>query len=145
LGNDEAAVENFRRAIKLCEEKGLQREWPYINVGTLYNRLNDPQQALQNAEMAVKINPRADQAYFQMAKAYHSMSDWDKSVEALRKAIEIKPNSFEYHYTLSQIYRKTGRIKESGREIEICMKLQSSPVSRVEGNQTSESPPPLAR
>ena len=142
MGNDEAAVENFRKAIKICKEKGLQREWPYINLATIYNRLNDPKQALQNAEMAVRINVRADQAYFQMAKAYHSMSDWDKSVEALQKAIEIKPNSFEYHYTLSQIYRKNGKIKESGREIEICMKLQSSPGSTAEGNQTSETPLP---
>jgi tetratricopeptide (TPR) repeat protein len=140
LGNNEAAIEHFRKAIRLCEEKGLRREWPYINLGTLYNRLRDPQQALQNAEMAAKINPHADEAYFQMAKAYLSMSDWDKAAEALLKAIEIEPNSFEYHYTLSQAYRKAGKIEAGEREIAICLKLRSNSQSTKGEGPASGSP-----
>jgi tetratricopeptide (TPR) repeat protein len=126
LGNNTAAIDNYFTAIKLIEEKELRSAWPYINLSSLFNRQNSPEQALQYAEKAIEIDPKSDQAYFQMAKAHHAEGDWKREAEAIQKAIQINPDSPQYHYMLSQIYRRVGKAKESQQEMEIFKRLWSS-------------------
>src|SRR5439155_11947817 len=126
LGDNAAAIDNYFTAIDLMQEKKQRSAWPYINLSSLYNRQNSPEQALEYAEKAIEINPQSDQAYFQIAKALYARGDWKREAEAMQKAIEINPNSSQYHYVLSQVYRKVGKNKESQQEMEIFKRLWSA-------------------
>ncbi|MGD0011023.1 MAG: hypothetical protein ABSE93_21100 [Terriglobia bacterium] len=63
------------------------------------------------------MNPRADLAYFQIAKACRARQDWKGVAEALEKAIAINPSRPQYYYVLAAAYRKPGKIQESIRAI----------------------------
>ncbi len=116
VGENEAAVENWQRAIKLCEEQGLTSEWPFINLAAYYNRQNDSQQALHYSQKAVEKNPTSAEAYFQMGRAYRSREEWEQAAEALQKATTHNPDNAEYRYVLGMVYRKLGKVKESQAE-----------------------------
>jgi superkiller protein 3 len=116
VGEGDAAVENWKRAIELCEQQGLVSEWPFINLAAYYNRQNDPQQALTYSQKAVEKNPKAAEAYFQMGRAHRSLHQTEQASEALQKAIANNPDNAEYHYVLSLVYRKLGKNAESQAE-----------------------------
>ena len=116
IGENAAAVENWQRAIQLCDQQGEKSEWPYINLATFYNRQNDTQQALHYSQQAIQKNPASGEAYFQLARAYRSRQEWERAAEALEKAIANNPHSAEYHYVLSVVYRKLGKPRESQEE-----------------------------
>lgn len=112
VGENEAAVENWLRAVKLSEEQGLNSEWPFINLAAYYNRQNDPQQALNYSQKAAEKNPASGEAYFQMGRALRSRDEWEQAADALKKATTYNPENAEYHYVLSMVYRKLGKVKE---------------------------------
>lgn len=116
VGESDAAVENWRRAIELSEKQGLASEWPLTNLAAFYNRQNDPQEALAYSQKAVEKNPSAAEAYFQMGRAYRSLEKPEPAAEALQKAIANDPDNAEYHYVLSMVYRKLGKNAESQAE-----------------------------
>jgi tetratricopeptide (TPR) repeat protein len=113
LGDDAAALTNYRKSIQLNEQQHKQFDAPYVNLSSYYRRIGDSPAALEYALKALELNPQSDLAYYQMAKAYRTMEDWPRMAQALEKAIAINPSSAQYHYVVSFAYRKLGREKES--------------------------------
>ena len=117
MGNDEAAVASYEKAIQLMERQGRKSEWPYLNLCTMYNRLNKPDLALEYCRRALTLNPKSAQAWFESARAQMAQQDWAGAAKALQSAIEINPHFPKFHYVLSTVYRKMGRTAESESEM----------------------------
>src|SRR5439155_15175751 len=98
LDDETVALEAYLNAIRVADQKGLKFEAPYINLSAYYNRQSNPELALRYAQKAIKLNPKSDLAYYQMAKAYRSRDQWGRAAEALQNAISIKPSSTQYYY-----------------------------------------------
>jgi tetratricopeptide (TPR) repeat protein len=124
LGETEAALGSYDRAIRLNRERGADFAAPYINLSAYYNRLDDSERALEYARQALAANPRSDLAYYQMAKAYHRREEWTPAAAALEKAVAINTYSAQYHYLLAAVYRKLGKPAESQASIETFNRLQ---------------------
>jgi tetratricopeptide (TPR) repeat protein len=116
IGELDAAVASWKRALELSEQQGLNPEWPNINLAAYYNRQNDPEQALAFARKAVAANAESAEGHFQMGRAYRSLQRFEEAAAAVQKAIAANPDNAEYHYVLSVIYRKLGRTAESQTE-----------------------------
>jgi tetratricopeptide (TPR) repeat protein len=124
LDHDAAALEAYKKAIEVADKKGFKYDVPYINLGAYYNRLGNPELALQYAQKGVELNSKSDLAYYQMAKAYESRHELEQAAEALAKAISIMPSSAQYFYVLSQVDRKLGKPKESMEALQTFEKLK---------------------
>jgi len=124
LGNESAAIEDYQKALRICEQKGMNFDPPWINLSAYYNRHDEPDLAIKYAQKAIEINPKSDLAFYQLAKAYRFRGQWDQAAEALRSAIAVKPSSAPYYYVLSEIYRKLGKPKESEVAIDTFRKLE---------------------
>jgi tetratricopeptide (TPR) repeat protein len=116
IGERDAAVASWKRAIELCEKQGLSTEWPFINLAAYYNRQNEAGQALEYAQKAVEKNAESAEAHFQMGRAYRSLQRHEEAEAELQKAVKYNPDNAEYHYVLSIIYRKLGKTAESQKE-----------------------------
>jgi tetratricopeptide (TPR) repeat protein len=124
LGDETAAFQDYQRAIRFANQKGLKLEAPYINLSAYYNRHSNPEIAIQYAQKALGVNPGSDLAYFQMAKAYRSRLQWNQVATSLRKAIALKPASAQYYYILGEAYRKLGRPQDSEVAMSTFRKLE---------------------
>jgi tetratricopeptide (TPR) repeat protein len=113
LGDDEAAVTNYKKAIELCEARHAGFASAYVNMSTLLNRTGDREAALEFARKGLAANPKSDRALFQMAKAYEYKGDWNAAAGALNQAIELNPRASSYFYVLASVYRKLGKTEES--------------------------------
>ena len=127
LGNNAVAVENYHKAIELSRQQGLRYEWPYINLSTHYNRQNQPDQAVQFAEKAIEINPRAAHAHFEKGRALRTREEWEPAARALGRAIELDPRKAQYYYVLSYVYKRLGKEKASSEAMSMFRKLEQAP------------------
>jgi tetratricopeptide (TPR) repeat protein len=123
MGDDQAALANYEKAIQLMERQGGKSEWPCLNLCAMYNRLNKPELALDYCRRALAINPKSAQAWFEAARAHMAQQNWAGAAQALQSAIEINPRFPKFHYVLSTVYRKMGKAAESEREMAAYRKL----------------------
>jgi tetratricopeptide (TPR) repeat protein len=124
LDHEAAALEAYKKAIDVADKKGFKYDAPYINLSAYYNRLGNPELALQYAQKAIELDANSDLAYYQMARAYESRHELEKAADALAKAISIMPSSAQYFYVLSQVDRKLGKQKESMEALQTFEKLK---------------------
>jgi tetratricopeptide (TPR) repeat protein len=125
LGKDEAAVENYLKAVHLNEERKSNFASPYVNLTSYYNRTGQPELALQYSRKAIQVNPKSDSAYFQMAKTHRYLEEWSQAAQALENAIAINSHSSQYYYLLGTAYRHLGKHDESRAAMETFKKLES--------------------
>jgi tetratricopeptide (TPR) repeat protein len=113
LGDNEAALKNYKMAIQLQEQHNQRSEWPYIYLSAFYNHQQHATEALEYADRALAVNPSSDAASFEAAKAYRTQGEWQKAADTLRSAITTNPRVPEYYYVLGLMLRKLGRERES--------------------------------
>jgi tetratricopeptide (TPR) repeat protein len=123
LGDDAAAIANYKKAIEMNESRRAGFSSPYVNMSALSNRTGDRDAALAYARKALEANPKSDRALFQMAKAYEYRGDLNAAAEALTRAIAINARSSSYFYVLSHLYRKLGKVEESRQALETFARL----------------------
>jgi tetratricopeptide (TPR) repeat protein len=143
MGDDQAALADYEKAIQLMERQGRKSEWPWVNLCAMYNRLNKPEQALEYCRKAIALNPKSDQALFEAARAHMAQEKWDGAAKALQSAIEINPRFPKFHYVLSTVYRKMGKAAESKSEMAAYRKLFEQAKSQ-RPLDTAERPHPEA-
>jgi tetratricopeptide (TPR) repeat protein len=141
MGDDQAALANYEKAIRLMERQGGKSEWPYLNLCAMYNRLNKPELALEHCRKALALNPKSEQAWFEAARAHMAQQDWAGAAKALQTAIEINPRSPKFHYVLSTVYRKMGKAAESESEMASYRRLFEQ-VKSQRPLDTAERPHP---
>ncbi len=123
LGDDAAAIANYKKAIELSEARRAKFSSPYVNMSALSNRTGNPEAALAYARKALEVNPKSDRALYQMAKAYEYQGNFPAGVDALNQAIAINSRSSSYFYVLGTLYRKLGKPDESRKAMESFSKL----------------------
>lgn len=123
LGEDNAAIAHYRKAIELNEQNHGSFATPHVNLSGYYNRIGNTDSALEHARRAISVNAKADRAYFQMARAHERRGELEDARAALEAAIAINPRVSSFHYVLGTVYRRMGRQQESQQQMEIFRTL----------------------
>jgi tetratricopeptide (TPR) repeat protein len=138
LGDNEDALKNYNAAIRLEDRQQQKSEWPYIYLGSFYNRQKSAAEALLYASKATEINPASDTAYFEMAKAYRTQKQLQKAVDATRRAIAINPQLSDYYYVLGLMLRELGNQPESEDALKKYAQLQQQSNQPLPDRATQE-------
>lgn len=80
----------------------------HYNLGMIYGRQEKFNQAIQEYEMAVRLQPDHVMAHFKIALAYHSQDMLQKAEEKYLQVIEIFPRSALAYNNLGMIYENRG-------------------------------------
>ena len=124
LGDNDGALRNYNAAIRLEDRQEQKSEWPYIYLGSFYNRQKNAAEALLYARKATELNPASDTAYFEMAKAYRTQKQLQKAADAARRAIAINSQVSDYYYVLGLALRELGNQPESEEALKKYAQLQ---------------------
>ncbi len=90
-------------------------------------KANQPQQALDQFELALKANPNDPAANLLAASAALSLYKNDVAVKYAEKAHEVEPNNWKVHTTLVAAYAGAGMKPQRDQEREILRKLHDDP------------------
>jgi len=86
---------------------------PFEYLSAHYNRMRQPDLAIDFAHRALAIDSQCDLAYYDLAKAFQIENQWQKAADSVEKAIAINSSTAEYFYLLSKALRKLGKAPES--------------------------------
>ena len=124
LGEDEAAVATYEKAIAINESQGGHFVSSHVNLSAHYNRKGDSAKALVYAGAALKLDPKSDGASFQQAKAYEDMGRLEDAESALKQAIALNPRMSAYYYVLANIDKRLGKMKEREEALASFQRLE---------------------
>jgi tetratricopeptide (TPR) repeat protein len=99
----------------------------YTEKGLEALKANQPQQALDQFELALKVNPNDAAANLLAASAALTLYKNDLAVKYAEKAHEIDPNNWKVHTTLVAAYAGAGMKQQRDQEREILRKLHDDP------------------
>ena len=123
LGDDAAAISHYQRAIELNRERQGQFSSSHVNLSALYNRTGRSELAMQYVKDGLELDPKADGAWFQLAKANEKLGNLPAAVDAAKRAIELNGRTSAYYYVLAALYRRQGKAEESREALEQFRRL----------------------
>ena len=88
-------------------QHGKQAE-SYFNSGNLFLRLEENQQAINNYDHAIELNPKYASAYNNRGIAYARLGDNRQAIKEFDKSIELNPKVPEVYYNRAFIYGRLG-------------------------------------
>ena len=65
------------------------------NLGIIYRRRGRYEMAVRQYKKAIKVNPRDENIYYNLARTYFEWRRWKKALAALTKALKINPDFAE--------------------------------------------------
>jgi tetratricopeptide (TPR) repeat protein len=116
---NEAAIAAYRKAIALDQAASTHSEQPYLNLGILLAKSNQPAEAVPLLRQAERIAPNSNRVRYELGKAYFDLGQFDKAQPELEAAVRIDPKSRESHYLLGRIYQRLGKAELAAQEFKI--------------------------
>ncbi|PIR42295.1 hypothetical protein COV25_03105, partial [candidate division WWE3 bacterium CG10_big_fil_rev_8_21_14_0_10_35_32] len=96
------------------------------NMGDVYSRHNDLDNAIKEFSKAIEINSNYADAYHNRGSAYQSKGDIENAINDYRKAIEINPNIWQSSQNLAGIYFDKGDYEKSSKYMEAAFSKNPS-------------------
>jgi tetratricopeptide (TPR) repeat protein len=91
---------------------------PFIGLGRVLLKQNQPAEALPYLRQAVELGPAVAEAHEELGKAYSSLNQLAAAQKEIEKAIELAPKVARLHFMLGQLYRKAGLMEKAKAELD---------------------------
>lgn len=118
----------YKDAIPLFKEAAdndLLDSRPHYYLGCCYKNL-EMNQAVDEFQRAVDINPGYVEAYFELGESYVGINALDKGIECYKKALEHRPDYYEAMIRLSGVYTLQKNYKTALKTLEDAFSINES-------------------
>lgn len=98
---------------------------PHSQLGVAYTDLGDVAKALEQFQIALRINPDFPDPYANIGLLYYKMNQVDKAIEYFHKALQLKPASPETHNNIGLAYASLGKLDQAVASFQESLRLKS--------------------
>lgn len=105
LNDLESAAYHFKEVTRLDP----LRAGAYVNLGAVYNRLEQYDDAIQALRRGIQIDPQRAEGYYNLAVVYRKQGQPNLAVQAYLEATRINPRMVDAHYNLANLYLEMSR------------------------------------
>lgn len=122
-GEVEKALEAYRQVLNVDPGQAELAS----RVATLLTRQDEFPEAIDILKDAIKANPKADEAYLQLAFIYsHYLKKTDQAVDYVNRALALDPTNIDAYQRLYEIHLAAGDEKKARQALDRAGKVQSS-------------------
>ena len=143
------AIERFRKASELDRKFTQNLAIAYQQRAFSYAGDQRFQDALNDLNESIKINPRDARAYEQRAAIEIKINDYDKALADYAEAIKTNPGEIKYHLYRGYIYELRGDLQNAMADTDAALKINPKSKEAVERKQrlqkiqSQTAPPPV--
>jgi tetratricopeptide (TPR) repeat protein len=105
LGDTHSSIYHFKEVIRLDP----LRAGAFINLGAVYNRLGQLEDALTTLRRGIQLDANRAEGYYNIALVYRQLGQLDMAVNAYREAVRLNPRMYDAHYNLGNIFLEKGQ------------------------------------
>lgn len=95
----------------------------FVNLGWAYHQMGMTQEAIDETEMAISLNPDLCLGYNNLGIFYRTQSKVDTATTNLKEAIKLCPNYAEPHLHIGMIYESQGANQQAYQHFKQCYDL----------------------
>ena len=92
-------------------------------IAKLYTRFNQPEDALKEYLLLIKLNPKKADYYINAADLFEQRNDTNQAAACYQKAVELNPNNSATHAAFGFLLYKMNKNKIAEEEIATALKL----------------------
>lgn len=134
IAQDCIDAQNFREAVFYLERGDRIRALPfeYFNdFAFCYDRLDEPQRAVEFYDKYLDRNPFNDVVWFNMGTVQARLKDFDKAIEAFEYSIALNGGNSSSLYNLAVVYMNLQRYREAADVFERFVEIDSDILGRL--------------
>jgi tetratricopeptide (TPR) repeat protein len=105
LNDIDGAAYHFKEVTRLDP----LRAGAYINLGAVYNRLEEYDDAVRTLRRGIQIDPHRAEGYYNLGLVYRNLGQPNLAIQAYLEATRIDPRMVDAHYNLGNLYFESGR------------------------------------
>jgi protein O-mannosyl-transferase len=83
------------------------------NLSLIFLEAQEPEIALQHAQTAIRLNPKAPEIWCELGNIYKAKGDWLAAITNYQRAAELNPGWLDIPLLLGQAYGKVDNVKAS--------------------------------
>src|SRR5262245_50740770 len=80
------------------------RAGAFINLGAVYNRLNQLDDAIPVLRRGIQLDSNRAEGYYNLGLAYRRKGQLDLAIQAYREATRVNPRMADAHFNLANLY-----------------------------------------
>ena len=122
LGQLEESIQTYEVAINKETDNKVKADL-YFNLGILYNKVGNLEEAEYNFTNALDENPDDVEAVMGMALVFENAEKWRKAEKFYRELIAIDPDNPDHYRGMSRVLLQQGEPDESLRYLEKAKRL----------------------
>src|SRR5438094_832741 len=100
LGDLHSAVYHFKEVIRIDP----LRAGAYVNLGAVYNRLEQFDDAIQILRRSIQVDPKRAEGYYNLGLVYRKMGQTNLTLQSYLEATRINPRMVDAQYNLANLY-----------------------------------------
>lgn len=85
----------------------------HYHCSCIYQRLGKIDEAIEESEQAIRINPRYLNGLIELGKLYGQTNQNNRAIDRLESAVTNGANYADVHYTLGNLYKKQGQVYDA--------------------------------
>lgn len=124
LGNAQKAIADYDIAIVVGADSSLQYLF-YYDRGLTYLRLGQLEQALEDLNNSINLNPEFPKAYGNRGNAYQRLGQLENALADYNKVIEISSSDYIAYSNRGGIYNQLGQYQLAIDDFNVAIRLNS--------------------
>jgi len=112
LGQDDAAVRSYQKAIELCGSDVPALYWVQLGTAQLTSAKAGPVDAEASFLKGLNQDPKFAQAYYELGKLCFQRKEFDRAEELLDKAINLDPKLLSAYYQYGMTCLRNGKTEK---------------------------------
>lgn len=124
-----ATSRDFPRKIEACSAviaRQPQAGWAYINRSYAHERLDRFEEALADANRAVRLSPREPLSFVNRAAAYIGLKQYEQAIEDANSALRLDPKHVLALVNRGYAYEKLGQRDRAIADYRRCLETDPS-------------------
>ena len=122
IGQLEESIQTYEIAINKETDREVKADL-YFNLGILYNRVGNLEEAEYNFTNSLDENPDDIEAVMGMAQVFENAEKWRKAEKFYRELIAIDPDNPDHYRGMSRVLLQQGEPDEALRYLEKAKRL----------------------
>jgi tetratricopeptide (TPR) repeat protein len=115
------------------------RAGAYINLGAVYNRLDQLDDAITVLRRGIQLDQRKAEGYYNLGLAYRKQGQIDLAIQAYREATRINPRMADAHYNLANLHLEKGQYNLSVAHYNQALELRPAWEKAERGLEQAEA------
>ncbi|HEV3118514.1 MAG TPA: tetratricopeptide repeat protein [Gemmataceae bacterium] len=121
------------------------RAGAYINLGAVYNRLDQVDEAIQVLRRGIQLDTHRAEGYYNLGLAYRRKKQTDLAIQAYHEATRLNPRMPDAHLNLANAYLDKGQYGQAMSHYKLSLEIRPNWEKAQHGLQQAEAALEAAR